>query len=117
MQPIDAIALKEHICNMCDDGERECKGDESCAILCWVNDMPTIEPIYPQWISVNKELPEVGQFVLVYYTEWHSDVIQVGMLESDRLNFDILGEFCFPVNKVTHWMPLPEKPEVKNDDN
>ena len=43
MRPIDADALKEHICNMCDDGERECKGDESCAILCWVNDMPTVE--------------------------------------------------------------------------
>ena len=43
MRPIDADALKEHICNMCDDGQRECKGDESCAILCWVNDMPTIE--------------------------------------------------------------------------
>ena len=40
---IDANALKEHICNMCDDGQRECKGDESCALLCWVNDMPTIE--------------------------------------------------------------------------
>ena len=54
MRPIDADALKEHICNMCDDGERECKGDESCAILCWVNDMPTIEaePVrHGRWIE------------------------------------------------------------------
>lgn len=43
MRPIDADALKEHICNSCDGGERECKGDESCALLVWVNDMPTIE--------------------------------------------------------------------------
>lgn len=41
---IDANALKTHVCDMCDDGRRECKGDESCAILCWINDMPTIEP-------------------------------------------------------------------------
>lgn len=40
---IDANALKTHVCNMCDDGQRECIGDESCAILCWINDMPTIE--------------------------------------------------------------------------
>lgn len=44
MRSIDADALKTHVCDMCDDGQRECKGDESCAILCWINDMPTIEP-------------------------------------------------------------------------
>lgn len=43
MRPIDADALKTHVCDMCDDGQRECKGDESCAILCWINDMSTIE--------------------------------------------------------------------------
>lgn len=44
MRLIDADALKIHVCNMCDDGQRECKGDDSCAILCWINDMTTIEP-------------------------------------------------------------------------
>ena len=51
---IDANALKVHMCNMCDDGERECKGDESCALLVWVNDMPTIEaePVrHGRWIK------------------------------------------------------------------
>lgn len=43
MRLIDADALKTHVCDMCDDGQRECKGDESCTILCWINDMPTIE--------------------------------------------------------------------------
>lgn len=55
MRPIDADALKTHVCNMCDDGQRECKGDESCAILCWINDMPTIEaePIkYGRWEDI-----------------------------------------------------------------
>ena len=53
MRPIDADALKIHVCDMCDDGQRECKGDESCAILCWINDMPTIEPEvrYGRWID------------------------------------------------------------------
>ena len=51
---IDANALKLHICNMCDDEQRECKGDESCALLVWVNDMPTIEaePVqHGRWID------------------------------------------------------------------
>lgn len=54
MRPIDADALKTHVCDMCDDGQRECKGDESCAILCWINDMPTIEaePVrHGRWIK------------------------------------------------------------------
>jgi hypothetical protein len=53
MRPIDADALKIHVCNMCDDGQRECKGDDSCAILCWINDMPTIEPEvrHGRWIQ------------------------------------------------------------------
>lgn len=53
MRPIDADALKTHVCEMCDDGQRECKGDESCAILCWINDMPTIEPEvrHGRWIQ------------------------------------------------------------------
>ena len=76
-----------------------------------IEDAPSVN----RWISVNEKLPEVGQFVLVYYPEWGNDAIQVGMLEYDRLYFDICGEFCFPVNKVTHWMILPEPPEVKDD--
>ena len=54
MRPIDADALKTHVCDMCDDGQRECKGDESCAILCWINDMPTIEPEarHGRWESI-----------------------------------------------------------------
>jgi hypothetical protein len=53
MRPIDADALKAHVCDMCDDGQRECKGDEFCAILCWINDMPTIEPEvrHGRWIK------------------------------------------------------------------
>lgn len=54
MRPIDADALKIHVCDMCDDGQRECKGDESCAILCWINDMPTLEtePVcYAVWVN------------------------------------------------------------------
>lgn len=53
VRPIDANALKTHVCDMCDDGQRECKGDESCAILCWINDMPTIEPEvqHGRWIA------------------------------------------------------------------
>lgn len=53
MRLIDADDLKIHVCDMCDDGQRECKLDESCAILCWINDMPTIKPEvqHGRWIQ------------------------------------------------------------------
>lgn len=58
MRLIDADALKTHVCEMCDDGQRECKGDNSCAILCWINDMPTIEPEvrHGRWKKKNGEI-------------------------------------------------------------
>ena len=69
MRPIDADALKVHVCNMCDDGQRECKGDESCAILCWINEMPTIEaePVrHGRWIPAKdvKKWVSSDKFVL-----------------------------------------------------
>lgn len=63
MRLIEANALKVHMCNMCDDGERECKGDESCALLVWVNDMPTIDAVpvrYGRWIFVGEETMHDG---------------------------------------------------------
>ena len=51
-----------------------------------------------RWIPVEERLPEEGQVVLLYYGG-DTDPIAVGKY---------LG-----LGGVTHWMPLPEPPEVK----
>ena len=53
----------------------------------------------PQWISVKERLPEIGRSVLMYYSKWDGDEIQVAKLEDAG------------TGAVTHWMPLPEPPK------
>lgn len=74
------------------------------------NDMPHFDMAIsalreqPRWISVEERLPEEDGFYLVYGpfiyrdTKWY-----------DRKNFSQY----FWKHDVTHWMPLPEPPEVE----
>ena len=61
-----------------------------------------------KWIPVSERLPEVGEAVLIAYRigrKWY--------IARARMNKE--GQFRFTKNTkpVTHWMPLPEPPEVK----
>lgn len=71
-----------------------------------------------EWIDVNERLPKVYDEVLITDGKY----ISIGYVVSvdDRkyvLNGEVgnLREWIgrYPVNNVTHWMPLPEPP--KND--
>lgn len=111
---IDANALKVHMCNMCDGGDRECKGDESCALLVWVSDMPTIKSA-PKWIPCNERLPEKhGEYLVCF---------GIGMYESSLNGTDLIdkrfygeksdgtvGWHSLCSSDITHWMPLPANP-------
>lgn len=57
-----------------------------------------------EWISVTERLPEPGVDVLAAYRNRH---IYMGTVGDDWLEEDIEDGY------VTHWMPLPEPPEVK----
>jgi len=69
----------------------------------------TPEPAFPAWIPVSERLPEENQqilstdgkeFYLDYYARWEGK--------------DNPPCFCDGLSwAVTHWMPLPEPPEVK----
>lgn len=43
MELIDREETFKHFCEMCDDGQRDCKGDKDCALWVWLADMPTID--------------------------------------------------------------------------
>lgn len=70
--------------------------------------------VKPDWISVKDRMPEIGKSVLIYYPQWDGDEIQVAKLEDDGMMFDICGEFNIGAGVVTHWMPLPQKPESED---
>lgn len=63
-----------------------------------------------EWISVEERLPEVNKNVLVFFPgiEGNKPHIYVSFL-LPRKEF-VLETVHGP---VTHWMPLPEPPEVK----
>lgn len=62
-----------------------------------------------EWISVDERLPEKNVRVLVYIKSSRSYT----RFDTDRL--DDRG-FVRWFNDVTHWMPLPEAPKMRKED-
>jgi hypothetical protein len=71
-----------------------------------------------KWRSVNKELPSDLQEVLFYAeNETGTHEIMTGHRQNDIWHHCCLFYSTMALNenvKVTHWMPLPGKPEYKN---
>ena len=64
----------------------------------------------PRWIPVEERLPEIGVSVLCSSPEPPGDDwVWIGQREEHEWYFPGANEMGTP----THWMPLPEPPEVK----
>jgi hypothetical protein len=69
-----------------------------------------------RWIAVEEQWPKHGSDVLVAYKAGQYDLLGVGEFDGTTVNddgvtvpyFKGIGGF-----EVTHWMPLPEPPEMK----
>ncbi len=67
----------------------------------------------PQWISVGKGLPRACTTVLVCRRKPGGErIVEQGTLQAGGW-WRVYGT---RVKTVTHWMPLPEPPEVSNND-
>lgn len=67
-----------------------------------------LDELLPRWIPVGERLPEEEQDVVVFTNEG----THVAALDEDGIWCPSHGDgWMFP--EVTHWMPLPEPPEVK----
>lgn len=69
-----------------------------------------------KWISVKDRLPDEEQKVLCFTCD---EEIVVADFSHFSYDFGELGEWHYwgirPPEFVTHWMPLPQKPESEDD--
>lgn len=64
-----------------------------------------LEQYLPQWIPVSERLPSLGIAVLAlgdYGDHW---------VQENQLIYDGIIGWIAGKGKITHWQPLPEKPE------
>lgn len=113
MRLIDANELLKYLnTNDCAYDGGKFQAYESCMryVRDLVNDLPTIDPesLWPtaHWISVKDRLPKPQTEVLAFrrgimYLAWYDN--EIGRWASNEWGF---------LDAVTHWMPLPEPPEV-----
>ena len=98
---------KKHRCKLgCNEGEPQ----EPFYTDCPLPTVDTDQVCKPtEWISVDERLPEKNVRVLVYIKSSRSYT----RFDTDRL--DNRG-FVRWFNDVTHWMPLPEPPKMRKED-
>jgi len=106
MRPIDANSAKSSILVVADCMTADCdwlNGYKTGLLAATeaIDEIPTIEAEPVKWIPVTERLPEDGELVLA----WSESLRDLGM--------GVLDEF--ESTQVTHWMPLPEPPEMDGE--
>lgn len=71
-------------------------------------------PKQSEWISVKDRLPDKGQDVLAYRGDFNGDMMNTyTYLGSENWEDDYGYRGSTEHEGITHWMPLPEPPEMK----
>jgi hypothetical protein len=63
-----------------------------------------------RWIPAGERLPDEGEWVL-WFNPNLSEPTCLARLDGESLDWG--GDLCMAMRGFTHWMPLPEPPEVK----
>ena len=105
-----------------EDGCKGCPYEDDCRMADGFSEVANdalayiqqLEAKVPKWISVEERLPELYTSVLVYQTSPNKVInfISIGHLEEDSDGNFAWDTFGSPKNIITHWMSLPEVPEV-----
>ncbi len=70
-----------------------------------------------EWISVKDRLPENKSNVLFFTNGFTKNVMRMGNFYLED-SFGRKNQFCdgafFPIEFISHWMPLPEPPKTIN---
>lgn len=112
MRLIDADALLNRLpkCDL-DHDEKITRSGAIMDMICMVDTAPTVEA--PQWISAAKRLPEHNKKVLCIGIDGSCSVMLYNHFESGWKT-GIFSTNLYCRGLITHWMPLPEPPEVND---
>ncbi len=66
-----------------------------------------------KWIPASERLPEHEDAVLCFIKNGQQDILQFDKFE----NLWVGMQWTYKRHAVTHWMPLPEPPQEKDDGN
>lgn len=110
MRLIDADALLEELNNL-NDYHMPIQFEMA---IDSVKDAPTFERPRGEWISVEDRLPDPFVTVLVHMPqEKPLPTVHAGYISKD--GEWVGGMFKRDKDEVTHWMPLPEAPDMKGE--
>ena len=113
-----------------------CSSDVCCEVTDIINNAPTVNPY--EWISVEDRLPEIEKTHIKDGNRWFDKSIRVLCVCKQKSGKVMVKEGYYElythvdgtksnapywkipgsIDKVTHWMPLPEPPinkEINND--
>jgi hypothetical protein len=95
-------------CPICDQKPMNCDCTEAERRM--YSEIEELQEQVPRWIAVSERLPDIGVSVLCSSKEPPGeDLVWIGQREQYEWYFPGANEMGEP----THWMPLPEPPEVK----
>jgi hypothetical protein len=101
-------------CPICDQKPMNCDCTEAERRMYGENE--ELQEQVPQWISVSKRLPDVQVNVLLSRPPEHrqSRLRIMRLIDQGYEQYwaDDIGDTS-PINSYSHWMPLPEPPEVE----
>lgn len=86
--------------------------NQNTHILALQKEIEDLRAQLPRWIPVTERLPDDPvKKVLIFVPHTHGNIVDVGRyLGADGW---VLEGWYLTQTSVTHWMPLPEPPEVK----
>ena len=66
-----------------------------------------------EWVSVNDRLPEESGMYIITANDGHAQRVSFVQWQKKNRMWNLTGARSYW--RVTHWMPMPLAPEVKND--
>ena len=122
MRLIDADALQIKIASLSRLARSDAQKSLMGRVLYIIDQMPTIT--MPQWISVEERLPERnGEYIVTACDEgepydeitWNDTVVVCAEYYKGCWTWEENSTEYSLDGIVTHWMPLPEPPEIENE--